>query len=148
MKRISGGLLIQDLDTVTYDPAKLKVVTARQPSDKEMKDLKFAWVVAKHVKSNAIIYARDQETIGMGAGQMSRVDSARLAVDKAQKPLAASVMASDAFFPFRDSVDAAAKSGVTAIIQPGGSIRDEEVIQAANEANIAMVFTGIRHFKH
>jgi phosphoribosylaminoimidazolecarboxamide formyltransferase / IMP cyclohydrolase len=148
VKRIGGGLLVQDLDTVTYDPAKLKVVTKRQPSDQEMQDLKFAWVVAKHVKSNAIIYTRNQETIGMGAGQMSRVDSARLAVDKAQKPLNASAMASDAFFPFRDSVDAAAKSGVTAIIQPGGSIRDEEVIQAANEANIAMVFTGIRHFKH
>lgn len=148
MKRIGGGVLVQNLDTVTYDPATLKVVTARQPTDREMEDLKFAWVVAKHVKSNAIIYARDGETIGMGAGQMSRVDSARLAVEKAQKPLAASAMASDAFFPFRDSVDAAAKSGVTAIIQPGGSIRDKEVIQAANEANIAMVFTGIRHFKH
>ena len=147
-KRIGGGLLVQDLDTVTYDPAKLKVVTEKQPSEQEMEDLKFAWVVAKHVKSNAIIYARNQETIGMGAGQMSRVDSARLAVEKAQKPLAGSVMASDAFFPFRDSVDAAAKSGVSAIIQPGGSIRDEEVIQAANEHKIAMVFTGIRHFKH
>jgi phosphoribosylaminoimidazolecarboxamide formyltransferase / IMP cyclohydrolase len=148
MKRIGGGLLVQNPDTVTYDPAKLKIVTNRQPSEQEMEDLKFAWVVAKHVKSNAIVYARDQETIGMGAGQMSRVDSARLAVEKAQKSLKASVMASDAFFPFRDSVDAAAKSGVIAIIQPGGSIRDEEVIQAANEANIAMVFTGIRHFKH
>lgn len=147
-KRIGGGLLVQDLDTVTHDPAKLKVVTKKQPSEQEMADLKFAWVVAKHVKSNAIVYARNQETIGMGAGQMSRVDSARLAVDKAQKPLEGSVMASDAFFPFRDSVDAAAKSGVSAIIQPGGSIRDEEVIQAANEHNIAMVFTGIRHFKH
>ncbi len=147
-KRIGGGLLLQDLDTVTYDPDKLKVVTEKQPSEQEMKDLKFAWVIAKHVKSNAIIYARNQETIGMGAGQMSRVDSARLAVDKAQKPLPGSVMASDAFFPFRDSVDAAAKSGVSAIIQPGGSIRDEEVIQAANEHKIAMVFTGIRHFKH
>lgn len=148
IKRIGGGLLVQDLDTVTYDPNKLKVVTQKQPSAKEMEDLKFAWVIAKHVKSNAIIYARDRETIGMGAGQMSRVDSTRLAVDKAQKPLQGSVMASDAFFPFRDSVDTAAKSGVSAIIQPGGSIRDEEVIQAANEHGIAMVFTGIRHFKH
>jgi len=147
-KRIGGGLLVQNLDTVTHDPATLKVVTEKQPTEQEMEDLKFAWVVAKHVKSNAIIYARNQETIGMGAGQMSRVDSARLAVDKAQKPLKGSVMASDAFFPFRDSVDAAAKSGVSAIIQPGGSIRDEEVIQAANEHKIAMVFTGIRHFKH
>jgi phosphoribosylaminoimidazolecarboxamide formyltransferase/IMP cyclohydrolase len=148
IKRIGGGLLVQDLDTVTYDAAKLKVVTEKQPSEQEMEDLKFAWVIAKHVKSNAIIYARNQETIGMGAGQMSRVDSARLAVDKAQKSLKGSVMASDAFFPFRDSVDAAAKSGVSAIIQPGGSIRDEEVIQAANEHKVAMVFTGIRHFKH
>ena len=148
LKRIGGGLLIQDLDSVTYDSSQLKVVTKKQPSEKEMEDLKFAWVVAKHVKSNAIVYARNQETIGLGAGQMSRVDSARLAVEKANKPLKGSVMASDAFFPFRDSVDAAAKSGVAAIIQPGGSIRDEEVIQAANEAEISMVFTGIRHFKH
>jgi len=148
MKRIGGGLLVQDVDTVTHDPSKLKVVTEIQPSEKEMQDLKLARVVARHVTSNAIVYARDQETIGLGAGQMSRVDSARLAVEKARKPLEASVMASDAFFPFRDSVDAAAKSGVAAIIQPGGSIRDEEVIQAANEANISMVFTGIRHFKH
>jgi phosphoribosylaminoimidazolecarboxamide formyltransferase/IMP cyclohydrolase len=147
-KRIGGGLLVQDLDTKTHDPATLKVVTEKQPTEQEMEDLKFAWVIAKHVKSNAIIYARNQETIGMGAGQMSRVDSARLAVEKAQKPLAGSVMASDAFFPFRDSVDAAAKSGVSAIIQPGGSIRDEEVIASANEHKIAMVFTGIRHFKH
>ncbi len=148
VKRIGGGVLVQDRDTVTYDSSQLKVVTKRQLSDQEMEDLKFAWIVAKHVKSNAIVYAKNQETIGMGAGQMSRVDSARLAVDKAQKPLAGSVMASDAFFPFRDSVDAAAKSGVIAIIQPGGSIRDEEVIQAANEHDVAMVFTGIRHFKH
>ncbi len=148
IKRIGGGLLVQDLDTVTYDPARLKIVTEKQPTEQEMEDLKFAWVIAKHVKSNAIIYARNQETIGLGAGQMSRVDSARLAVDKAKKPLPGSVMASDAFFPFRDSVDEAAKSGVSAIIQPGGSIRDEEVIQAANEHMVAMVFTGIRHFKH
>ena len=148
IKRIGGGLLIQDLDTETYDPAKLKIVTQKQPTEKEMADLKFAWIIAKHVKSNAIIYARDQETIGLGAGQMSRVDSARLAVEKAQKPLKGSVMASDAFFPFRDSVDEAAKNGISAIIQPGGSIRDEEVIQAANEHEVAMVFTGYRHFKH
>lgn len=148
VKRIGGGLLVQDLDAVIYGPSQLKVVTKKRPSDKEMEDLKFAWVVAKHVKSNAIVYARNQETIGLGVGQMSRVDSARLAVDKAKKPLKGGVMASDAFFPFRDSVDAAAKNGVTAIIQPGGSIRDEEVIQAANEAGVSMVFTGIRHFKH
>ena len=148
MKRIGGGLLVQDRDTVTYDSSELKVVTQRTLSDQEMEDLKFAWIVARHVKSNAIVYAGNQETIGIGAGQMSRVDSARLAVEKAQKPLAGCVMASDAFFPFRDSVDAAAASGVVAIIQPGGSIRDEEVIQAANEHKISMIFTGIRHFKH
>ena len=113
-----------------------------------MEDLKFAWIVGKHVKSNAIIYTKGGETVGIGAGQMSRVDSARLAVEKANKPLKGCVMASDAFFPFRDSVDAAAKSGISAIIQPGGSIRDEEVIQAADEHGISMVFTGIRHFNH
>ncbi|MFQ5450523.1 MAG: bifunctional phosphoribosylaminoimidazolecarboxamide formyltransferase/IMP cyclohydrolase [Nitrospinaceae bacterium] len=146
--RIGGGLLVQDLDGITWDPAGLKVVTQKQPSEQEMEDLRFGWIVAKHVKSNAIIYARDGETVGIGAGQMSRVDSAKLAVEKACKPLEGCIMASDAFFPFRDSVDAAAQSGVSAIVQPGGSIRDEEVIQAANEHQIAMVFTGIRHFKH
>ena len=110
--------------------------------------MKFAWLVAKHVKSNAIIYAKDKEILGIGAGQMSRVDSARVAVEKARKSLSGAVMASDAFFPFRDSVDEAAKHGISAIISPGGSIRDEEVLQAANERNIAMVFTGTRHFKH
>jgi phosphoribosylaminoimidazolecarboxamide formyltransferase/IMP cyclohydrolase len=113
-----------------------------------MEDMKFAWIVAKHVKSNAIVYAKDQEILGIGAGQMSRVDSARVAVEKARKPLQGAVMASDAFFPFRDSVDEAAKNGITAIISPGGSIRDEEVLHAANEHKIAMVFTGTRHFKH
>ncbi len=148
LKRIGGGLLVQDRDAITHDPAKLKTVTSRAPGDQEMQDLMFAWVVAKHVKSNAIVYVKGGETLGVGAGQMSRVDSARLAVDKAKKPLKGCAMASDAFFPFRDSIDEAAKSGVTAIIQPGGSIRDEEVIQAAEEHGIAMVFTGIRHFKH
>ena len=113
-----------------------------------MEDMKFAWIVAKHVKSNAIVYAKDQEILGIGAGQMSRVDSARVAVEKACKPLQGAVMASDAFFPFRDSIDKAAKHGITAIISPGGSIRDEEVLKAANEQKIAMVFTGTRHFKH
>ena len=113
-----------------------------------MDDLLFAWIVAKHVKSNAIVYARNGEALGIGAGQMSRVDSARLAVEKARHPLEDCVMASDAFFPFRDSVDTAAKSGISAIIQPGGSIRDEEVIKAADEHGMSMVFTSIRHFKH
>jgi len=148
MKRIGGGLLIQSPDSLNYVEDQLKVVSERKPDNHEMEDMKLAWIVAKHVKSNAIVYARDQEIIGIGAGQMSRVDSARIAVEKARKPLHAAVMASDAFFPFRDSVDEAAKNGVTAIISPGGSIRDEEVLQAANEHNISMVFTGTRHFKH
>ncbi len=148
IKKIGGGLLVQDADRLTLDPEKLKVVTEAKPDDSMLNALKFAWVVAKHVKSNAIVYARGQETVGVGAGQMSRVDSARLAVEKANKEVKGCVMASDAFFPFRDSVDAAAQSGITAIIQPGGSIRDQEVIDAANEHGMAMVFTGIRHFKH
>lgn len=148
LKRVGGGLLVQEADNITLDSAQLKVVTEKQPDKQQIQDLKFGWVVAKHVKSNAIIYTKDLETIGIGAGQMSRVDSARLAIDKANKPIQNCVMSSDAFFPFRDSVDAAAKAGISAIIQPGGSIRDEEVIQAANENGIAMAFTGIRHFKH
>lgn len=148
LKRIGGGLLVQGRDSLTYVEGQLKVASERKPDDREMEDMKFAWIVAKHVKSNAIIYAKDQEIIGIGAGQMSRVDSARVAVEKARKPLQGAVMASDAFFPFRDSIDEAAKNGITAIISPGGSIRDEEVLQAASEHNIAMVFTGTRHFKH
>ncbi len=148
LKRIGGGLLVQSADEITLDPKTLKTVSKKQPDDSNLEALKFAWIVAKHVKSNAIVYAKDHETIGIGAGQMSRVDSARLAIEKAQKPVAGSVMASDAFFPFRDSIDAAAESGVSAIIQPGGSIRDAEVIQAADEHNLTMVFTGIRHFRH
>ncbi len=147
LKRVGGGLLVQDKDTISHNPATLKVVTKKQPNVKEM-DVLFAWVVAKHVKSNAIVYARDGEALGIGAGQMSRVDSSRLAVEKARQPLKGCVMASDAFFPFRDSIDTAAKSGVSSIIQPGGSIRDKEVIQAADEHGISMVFTSIRHFKH
>ncbi len=148
LKRIGGGLLVQNADDITLDPEQLKTVTKKEPDAAMLESLKFAWVVGKHVKSNAIIYARGQETVGIGAGQMSRVDSARLAIQKANKPVEGCVMASDAFFPFRDSIDAAAESGVTAIIQPGGSIRDKEVIAAADEHGIAMVFTGIRHFKH
>jgi len=148
IKRIGGGLLLQDADEMTLDPDKLKVVSKAQVDDATLAELKFAWKVAKHVKSNAIVYARGTETVGIGAGQMSRVDSARLAIEKANKEVKGCVMASDAFFPFRDSIDAAAERGIRAIIQPGGSIRDEEVIQAADEHKIAMVFTGIRHFKH
>ena len=148
LKRVGGGLLVQDKDVISHDPSTLKVVTKKQPDAKEMKDLLFAWVVAKHVKSNAIVYARNGESLGIGAGQMSRVDSSKLAAEKARQPLENCVMASDAFFPFRDSIDTAAEKGISSIIQPGGSIRDEEVIQAADEHNISMVFTSIRHFKH
>lgn len=148
LKRIGGGLLVQSQDSLNYVEDQLKIASDREPDAREMEDMKFAWLVAKHVKSNAIIYAKDKEILGIGAGQMSRVDSARVAVEKARKSLSGAVMASDAFFPFRDSVDEAAKNGISAIISPGGSIRDKEVLQAANEHNIAMVFTGTRHFKH
>jgi phosphoribosylaminoimidazolecarboxamide formyltransferase/IMP cyclohydrolase len=126
----------------------LRVVTTRQPTEEELDALLFAWIVCKHTKSNAIVYARKDQTVGVGAGQMSRVDSVKIGAMRAQLPLADSVLASDAFFPFRDGIDEAAKHGITAVIQPGGSVRDEEVIAAANEHNLAMVFTGIRHFKH
>lgn len=148
LKRIGGGLLVQSRDLLTCVEDQLKVVSEKRPDDREMEDMNFAWIVAKHVKSNAIVYAKDREILGIGAGQMSRVDSARVAVEKARKPLQGAVMASDAFFPFRDSIDEAAKNGITSIISPGGSIRDEEVLQAANEHKIAMLFTGTRHFKH
>ncbi|MEK6321789.1 MAG: bifunctional phosphoribosylaminoimidazolecarboxamide formyltransferase/IMP cyclohydrolase [Acidobacteriota bacterium] len=143
-----NGLLIQDRDRGTLDEAKLKVVTDRQPTDEEMRALRFAWIVAKHVRSNAIVYARDGQLVGVGAGQMSRVDSVKLGAMKAQLQLTGTVVASDAFFPFRDGVDEAARAGITAVIQPGGSVRDQEVIAAANEHDLAMVFTGVRHFKH
>ena len=147
-KRIGGGLLVQSLDTLNYVEDQLKITSEREPTAREMEDMKFAWLVAKHVKSNAIVYAKDKEILGIGAGQMSRVDSAKIAVEKARKSLSGAVMSSDAFFPFRDSVDEAAKNGISAIISPGGSIRDKEVLQAAKEHNISMVFTGTRHFKH
>lgn len=150
-KRVNGGLLVQDRDQAVTSREGLKVVTKRAPSDREINDLLFAWQVAKFVKSNAIIYARDLQTIGVGAGQMSRVNSARIAAIKAEHAgleVAGSVMASDAFFPFRDGLDNAGERGIRAVIQPGGSIRDEEVIEAANEHDIAMVFTGTRHFRH
>jgi len=148
-KRIIGGLLLQERDLGRLeDVTKLQVATTRRPTAEEYEAMAFAWIVAKHVKSNAIIYARAGQTIGIGAGQMSRVDSVRLGAMKAQFPLAGTVLASDAFFPFRDGIDEAAKQGITAIIQPGGSIRDEEVIAAANEHKLAMVLTGMRHFRH
>ena len=151
MKRVSAGMLIQDNDQGVVERGDLKIVSKRPPTEKELEDLLFTWKVVKYVKSNAIVYAKDKQTIGIGAGQMSRVYSARIAAIKAEDEgleVAGSVMASDAFFPFRDGIDSAAKVGVTAIIQPGGSIRDDEVIAAADEANIAMVFTGMRHFLH
>ncbi|HEY6599030.1 MAG TPA: bifunctional phosphoribosylaminoimidazolecarboxamide formyltransferase/IMP cyclohydrolase [Pseudomonadales bacterium] len=150
-KRVGGGLLVQTADDICLDEAALKVVSRRAPTVDEMRDLLFAWRVAWFVKSNAIVYAKDGATIGVGAGQMSRVVSARIAAMKAADEgldVAGSVMASDAFFPFRDSIDAAAAAGVTAVIQPGGSIRDDEVIAAADEHGIAMVVTGVRHFRH
>ncbi len=150
-KRVTGGLLVQDRDIGRVGEGDLKVVTRRAPEPDELADLLFAWRVAKFVKSNAIVYARDGQTIGVGAGQMSRVVSARIAALKAADEgleVAGSVMASDAFFPFRDGVDAAYAAGVRAVIQPGGSVRDEEVIAAADEHGMAMVFTGMRHFRH
>jgi phosphoribosylaminoimidazolecarboxamide formyltransferase/IMP cyclohydrolase len=147
-RHISGGMLVQTADDHQLDPAQLKVVTTRAPSDEEMRALLFAWIVCKHTKSNAIVYAREDQTVGVGAGQMSRVDSVRIGAMRAQLPVAGSVLASDAFFPFRDGIDEAARHGITAVIQPGGSVKDEEVIAAANEHGLAMVFTGVRHFKH
>jgi len=150
-KRIQGGFLVQDGDLGGDDPSTWKVVTERQPSSQEFADMAFAWSVAQFVKSNAIVYARDGATLGIGAGQMSRVNSAKIAAIKAEEAnltLPGAAMSSDAFLPFRDGVDTAAQSGIRAIVQPGGSIRDEEVINAANEHGIAMVFTGRRHFRH
>jgi phosphoribosylaminoimidazolecarboxamide formyltransferase/IMP cyclohydrolase len=147
-KTITGGMLVQTRDTHRLSPDDLKVVTTRAPTDEETRALLFAWTVCKHTKSNAIVYALDGQTIGVGAGQMSRVDSVKLGATRAQLPVKGSVLASDAFFPFRDGVDEAARHGITAVIQPGGSVRDQEVIDAANEHNLAMVFTGVRHFKH
>ena len=150
-KRVNGGLLVQERDNGMVDMADLKIVTQRAPNANELRDLLFAWKVAKFVKSNAIVYARDNMTVGVGAGQMSRVYSARIAAIKAADAgleVRGSVMASDAFFPFRDGLDSAAEVGVRAVIQPGGSMRDDEVINAADEHGIAMVFTGMRHFRH
>jgi phosphoribosylaminoimidazolecarboxamide formyltransferase/IMP cyclohydrolase len=157
-RQVGGGYLVQDRDNGHVGPEDLKVVTRRKPSDAEMADLLFAWKVAKHVKSNAIVYVKDGATVGVGAGQMSRVDSSRIAarksIDMAEalglaEPLTrGSVVASDAFFPFADGLLAAAEAGARAVIQPGGSVRDEDVIAAADEAGLAMVFTSMRHFRH
>ena len=145
---IDGGFVVQDSDSAIVSRDELRPVTRRRPSDRELEDLVFAWKVSKHVKSNAIVYASERRTVGIGAGQMSRIDSVQLAARKAQLPVEGSVMASDAFFPFRDGLDEAAKVGIRAVIQPGGSVRDQEVIDVADEHDIAMVFTGMRHFRH
>ena len=150
-KKVSGGLLVQDNDAGRISATDLDVVTQRAPSAREIEDMLFAWAVVKFVKSNAIVFCRDGMTVGIGAGQMSRVYSTRIAAIKAADEgldVAGSVMASDAFFPFRDGIDTAAETGIAAIIQPGGSIRDDEVVRAADEHGLAMVFTGMRHFRH
>ena len=146
--KVQGGLLVQDVDAHRLTEADLKVATKRQPTEEELKQLLFAWKVVKHVKSNAIVLAREDRTVGVGAGQMNRVGAAKIAMEQAGDLAKGSVLASDAFFPMGDTVEAAAAAGVTAIIQPGGSIKDEESIKAADAAGIAMVFTGVRHFKH
>jgi phosphoribosylaminoimidazolecarboxamide formyltransferase/IMP cyclohydrolase len=156
LKQVSGGFLMQDADHLRVKEADLRVVTVRTPSPEEMRSLLFAWSVCKHVKSNAIVYARSYtsgsqvfgQTVGIGAGQMSRVDAARFGAMKATLPLAGTVAASDAFFPFPDGQETVAQAGAGAVIQPGGSVRDAEVIEAANRLGVAMVFTGIRHFRH
>jgi phosphoribosylaminoimidazolecarboxamide formyltransferase/IMP cyclohydrolase len=150
-RRVSGGMLIQGADRGMVTRTDCRVVTQREPEDHEWDDLLFAWKVAKMVKSNAIVYARELRTLGVGAGQMSRVDSARIAAwkaDDAGLSLTGASMASDAFFPFRDGIDTAGEAGIRSVIQPGGSKRDDEVIAAADEHGIAMVFTGMRHFRH
>ncbi|MCJ7552296.1 MAG: bifunctional phosphoribosylaminoimidazolecarboxamide formyltransferase/IMP cyclohydrolase, partial [Ignavibacteriaceae bacterium] len=151
VKTIPGGLLVQDSDSISLNKNELKIVTENKPTEKELEDLKFAWIVAKHTKSNAIVFVKDKTTLGVGAGQMSRIDSAKIAYIKAKEQgldLNGSVAASDAFFPFADGLLEIIKYGATSVIQPGGSVRDNEVIEAANQNKISMVFTGIRHFKH
>ena len=148
LKHVSGGILVQDADRRPLTEADLKVVSKRPPTAEEMRALLFAWKVCKHVKSNAIVYARDGQSVGVGAGQMSRVDSAKIGAMKAVLPLKGTVAASDAFFPFPDGVEEIARAGSTAIIQPGGSVKDQEVIEAADRSGLAMVFTGVRHFRH
>lgn len=148
MRSLDGGWLLQEADEVSIDISKCKVVSNRKPTPEEFDALAFGWKIVKHVKSNAILFAKDKRTVGIGAGQMSRIDSVKIAIFKSIPDAQNTVMASDAFFPFRDGIDEAAKVGITAVIQPGGSIRDQEVIDAANEHNMAMIFTAVRHFKH
>ncbi|MGH7995530.1 MAG: bifunctional phosphoribosylaminoimidazolecarboxamide formyltransferase/IMP cyclohydrolase, partial [Opitutaceae bacterium] len=151
IRSVIGGVLVQDRDRTVGDPAKFRVVTRRAPSPEEWRSLLFGWTIVKHVKSNAIVYTRGERTLGVGAGQMARVDSSRIAGWKAKEAgldLAGSAVASEALFPFADGLVAAADAGATCAIQPGGAIRDAEVIRAADERNLAMVFTGIRHFRH
>jgi len=148
LKNVSGGILLQDADARPLAEGDLKVVTKRTPTPEEKRALLFAWKVCKHVKSNAIVYARDGQTVGVGAGQMSRVDSCKIGAMKAVLPLKGTVAASDAFFPFPDGIEEIAKAGATAVIQPGGSVRDQEVIEAADRLGLAMIFTGVRHFRH
>jgi phosphoribosylaminoimidazolecarboxamide formyltransferase/IMP cyclohydrolase len=148
LKRILGGVLVQQPDLGNLNGKELRVVTKREPSAAELADMRFAWKVSKHVKSNAIVFAKDGATLGVGAGQMSRVDSVKLAVMKAQESLQGTAIASDAFFPFPDGLEEAAKAGATAVIQPGGSVRDPDVILTADRLGLAMVFTSMRHFLH
>ncbi len=148
VRPIDGGALVQEADAVTEGRDEMKVVSRREPTEQEWEDLLFAWRVAAYVKSNAIVLASGRATVGVGAGQMSRVDSVHLASRKAGERAAGSVLASDAFFPFRDGIDAAAEAGVAAIAHPGGSVRDQEVVEAADEHGMAMVLTGRRHFRH
>ncbi|MFQ5734565.1 MAG: bifunctional phosphoribosylaminoimidazolecarboxamide formyltransferase/IMP cyclohydrolase, partial [Planctomycetaceae bacterium] len=147
-RRVSGGLLVQLRDNGPHSPGDWKCVTDREPADEERRDLEFAWTLCRHVKSNAIVFAKDGALVGVGAGQMSRLDSCFLAAHKAGDRSRGAVLASDAFFPFRDGVDEAAKAGITAVVQPGGSRNDDEVIAACNEHGIAMLFTARRHFRH
>jgi phosphoribosylaminoimidazolecarboxamide formyltransferase / IMP cyclohydrolase len=148
LKNISGGMLVQEADLHELRESDLRVVTQRRPTPDEKRAMLFAWKVCKHAKSNAILYARDGQTVGVGAGQMSRVDSCKIGAMKAQLPLTGTVAASDAFFPFPDGVEEIAKAGATAIIQPGGSVRDQEITEAADRHGLAMIFTGVRHFRH
>ena len=148
LRLVSGGALLQTADAIEEDPASWKVVTERQPTERELADLAFAWRVCKHIKSNAIVLGKDNTLVGMGTGQPNRVTSIRLAIETAGDNVAGSALASDAFMPFADNIEAAAQAGIASIAQPGGSMRDDEVIEAANREGMAMVFTGVRHFRH
>ena len=148
IEKISGGFLLQERDSHHLNLDEVKVVTKKAPTEDELQELAFAWNIVKHVKSNAIVVTKDKQTLGVGAGQMNRVGSVKIALEEAGEKSVGAVLASDAFFPFSDSIETAHKAGITAIIQPGGSVRDEEVIEACDKYGIAMIFTGIRHFRH